>query len=637
MEVLLVVSLFLPTLGAVVIWTGAAPPRQTALAVSLFVLAGAVLLLASYPAAVSPAQRVPGEFAVIEDLGWLGVTTPWLDIRLSVGLDGLSILFYVLTALLTLVAVLVSWEDIRLGPRAFYGHLMLLETGMLGVFAARDLILFYIFFELTLLPLFFLIGIWGSEARQYAAIKFFLFTLAGSVLTFLALLAISLWHGYYAGRLTFSIPEITAGLAARPMEFTTQLVIFLGLFAGFAIKVPLVPFHTWLPLAHVEAPTAGSILLAGILLKVGSYGFVRFCLPMVPEATVACLPWLVALSVAGIVYGSLVALAQRDLKRLIAYSSIGHLGFCMLGVFSLSRVAVAGGVLQMINHGISTGALFALVGMLYERFHTRQIADFGGLARRLPVWAFFMGLMVLASIGLPGLNGFAGEVMVLVGFFQRTWAEAHCPVNWFPFFAPLSILAVSGVVLGAWYMLWMTERVVFGPVRVPGGSSQAHPSPQASSPHAHHAEPAGNHLPEGITDLKPREIWALAPLAVLVVWIGVHPGFFLRYFEPTIWSLTGPAERVLTRKLAQQEASLILASEAVRSGGVAEEENHPQALAELAGTSPFGDRETFPRTPALANFQPASDPRLSPRKKEGPAPGRWQEEGCFVAAGASGR
>ncbi|MCS7239029.1 MAG: NADH-quinone oxidoreductase subunit M [Thermoguttaceae bacterium] len=552
MEVLLVVSLFLPTLGAVFIWTGAAPARQTALAVSLVVLAAALALLSAYPASVLPTQKVPGEFAVIEDLGWLGVTTPWLDIRLSVGLDGLSILFYVLTALLTLVAVLVSWEDIRHGPRAFYGHLMLLETGMLGVFAARDLILFYIFFELTLLPLFFLIGIWGSEARQYAAIKFFLFTLAGSVLTFIALLAISLWHGYHSGRLTFSIPEITAGLAARPMELTTQLVLFLGLFAGFAIKVPLVPLHTWLPLAHVEAPTAGSILLAGILLKVGSYGFVRFCLPMLPEATIACLPWLIVLSVAGIVYGSLVALAQRDLKRLIAYSSIGHLGFCMLGVFSLSRVAVAGGVLQMINHGISTGALFALVGMIYERFHTRQIADFGGLARRLPVWAFFMGLMVLASIGLPGLNGFAGEVMVLVGFFQRTWAEAHCPAGWFPLFAPLSVLAVLGVVLGAWYMLWMTERVVFGPLRLPGCGPEA--GTLAHPPVGHLAgESSGTeNSSHSVSDLKPREVWALAPLAVLVAWIGVHPGFFIRFLEPTIWHLTAPADRALARRLAQE-------------------------------------------------------------------------------------
>lgn len=552
MEVLLIVSLFLPTLGAIAIWAGIGPPRQTAFAISLAVLAMALVLGAGYTTA-DPQGKVPGEFAVVDDLGWLGITTPWLDIRLSVGLDGLSFPLYVLTALLTVVAIVVSWEEVKFGPRAFFGHLLLLETGMLGVFAARDLILFYVFFELTLLPLYFLIGIWGSEARRYAAIKFFLFTLAGSVLTFVALLAISLWHGYYSGRLTFSIPEITAAVARRPMEFSTQLAIFLGLFAGFAIKVPLVPFHTWLPLAHVEAPTAGSILLAGILLKVGSYGFVRFCLPLLPEATVACLPWLVTLSVAGVVYGSLVALAQRDLKRLIAYSSIGHLGFCMLGVFSLSRIGVAGGVLQMINHGISTGALFALVGMLYERFHTRQIADYGGLARKMPVWAFFMGLMVMASIGLPGLNGFVGEVMVLVGFFQRAWGPAQCPPEWFAWLAVLTILATSGVVLAAWYMLWMTERVMFGPVRLPGVSSEiaANSSPTSHSADAHAAysavrddQPAGPGF-----DLRPREIWALVPLAVLVVWIGIHPNFFLRMFEPTLSYLASPAQRVLERRL----------------------------------------------------------------------------------------
>ncbi len=559
MEVLLIISLFLPTLGALAIWVGAAPPRQTALVVAVTVLVMALVLAGGYRGAERH-DGVPGEFAVIDDLGWLGVSTPWLDIRLSVGLDGLSLPLYILTTLLTVVAIIVSWEEIKLGPRAFYGHLLLLETAMLGVFAARDVILFYVFFELTLLPLYFLIGIWGSEARQYAAIKFFLFTLAGSVLTFLALLAISFWHGYNVGRLTFSIPEITAGLRARPMEFSAQLAIFLGLFAGFAIKVPLIPFHTWLPLAHVEAPTAGSILLAGILLKVGSYGFVRFCLPLLPEATVACLPWLVTLSVAGVVYGSFVALAQQDLKRLIAYSSIGHLGFCMLGVFSLSRAGVAGGVLQMINHGISTGALFALVGMLYERFHTRQIAAYGGLARKMPVWAFFMGLMVLASIGLPGLNGFAGEVLVLIGFFQRVWGQSQCPPEWFTYLAALSVLATFGVVLAAWYMLWMTERVVFGPVRLPvarGKNSEDQSEPPPSR-HPHGVDSLGteSHPGENLWDLKPREIWALCPLAILVVWIGVQPSFFLRMFEPTLSYLVGPAERALLRRLPAEELPL---------------------------------------------------------------------------------
>ncbi len=556
MEILLVASIFLPTLAAVVIWTGAGPPRQTALIVSLVTLGIALALAGSYRGGMQEGGIVPGQFAVIDDLTWMGQSTPWLDIRLSMGLDGLSLWFYLLTALLTVVAVAVSWTDIELAPRAFYGHLMLLETGMLGVFVARDLILFYVFFELTLIPLFFLIGIWGSEARRYAAVKFFLFTLAGSVLTFVSLIGVSLWHYFQFGRLTFSIPQLTAALINRPMDFATQFLLFLGLFAGFAIKVPLVPFHTWLPLAHVEAPTAGSILLAGILLKVGSYGFVRFCLPMFPEATAYCLPWLAVLCVAGIVYGSLVALAQQDLKRLIAYSSIGHLGFCMLGVFSLTPTGMAGGVLQMINHGISTGALFALVGMLYERFHTRQIAAYGGLARHFPVWAFFMGLMVLASIGLPGLNGFAGEVMVLVGFFQRAWAEGQCPPQWWGVLRVLSVLAVSGVVLGAWYMLWMMERVVFGPSRLPTEphSSAGHISSNCRPDFSHSAQDIELSLrqsPAKRQDLASREIWALVPLAILVVWIGIQPQFFLAKMEPTVSYLAGPSQRALQRILAE--------------------------------------------------------------------------------------
>ena len=557
MEILLVASIFLPTLAAIVIWTGAGPPRQTALVVGLATLAIALTLAAFYPGGMQEGGLVPGQFAVIDDLAWMGQSTPWLDIRLSMGLDGLSLWFYLLTALLTVVAVAVSWTDIQIAPRAFYGHLMLLETGMLGVFVARDLILFYVFFELTLIPLFFLIGIWGSEARRYAAIKFFLFTLAGSVLTFVSLMGISLWHYFQFGRLTFSIPQLTAALITRPMDFATQFLLFIGLFAGFAIKVPLVPLHTWLPLAHVEAPTAGSILLAGILLKVGSYGFVRFCLPMFPEATAYCLPWLAVLCVAGIVYGSLVALAQQDVKRLIAYSSIGHLGFCMLGVFSLTPTGIAGGVLQMINHGISTGALFALVGMLYERFHTREIAAYGGLARHFPVWAFFMGLMVLASIGLPGLNGFAGEVMVLVGFFQRAWAEGQCPPQWWGLLRVLSVLAVSGVVLGAWYMLWMMERVVFGPSRFPTDtySSAGHTSSNGIPSVSHAGQDAELSLrqsPPHRQDLTRREIWALVPLAILVVWIGIQPQFFLAKMEPTVSYLAGPSQRALQRILAER-------------------------------------------------------------------------------------
>ena len=404
---------------------------------------------------------------------------------------------------------------------------------------ARDIVLFYVFFEFTLIPLFFLIGVWGSEQRRYAAIKFFLFTLAGSVLTLLGLLAIVLWNANHwnGGVWTFSIPDLSTNLRLAASEGnlppTFQLAVFLALFAGFAIKVPLFPLHTWLPLAHVQAPAAGSVMLAGVLLKIGTYGFVRFGILMLPDAvlhpsirvlpaalvstfpgwgdlTVFVYPWLLVLAVVGIIYGALVALAQDDFKRLIAYSSVSHMGFCVLGLFALNRPGLQGGTLQMINHGISTGALFALVGMIYERYHTREISALGGLAKRLPVLSFFMLLFTFSSIGLPGLNGFAGEVLVLLGIFQRAWSQPI--IGWQTLLLGIAVLAVSGVVLGAWYMLYLVQRVFFGPLKEPAGAD-----PNAS-----------------VSDLCPREVLALCPLAVLVVWIGVAPGFFLSRMARTM-------------------------------------------------------------------------------------------------------
>jgi NADH-quinone oxidoreductase subunit M len=338
----------------------------------------------------------------------------------------------------------------------------------------------------------------------------------------LGLLAIVLWDYYNyrspgaaaGGLLTFSIPELTRHLAEQPMDAAWQFWIFLALFAGFAVKVPLVPLHTWLPLAHVEAPAAGSVILAGVLLKVGGYGFARFSLPMLPAAAARCIPWLLWLSVAGIIYGALVALAQKDLKRLVAYSSVSHLGFCMLGLFAVNRLAVEGGVLQMVNHGLSTGGLFALVGMLYERYHTRNIADLGGLAYRTPRLAAMMVFLALASIGVPGLNGFAGEFLILLGMFQRAWAEA--PAELALQYRVISVLAAAGVVLGAWYMLSLVRRVFFGPLR----------------------EPTGDHSQPPVRDLAAREVLALAPLVVLIVWIGVQPRFFLDRMGPTLDRLT---------------------------------------------------------------------------------------------------
>jgi NADH-quinone oxidoreductase subunit M len=406
----------------------------------------------------------------------------------------------------------------------FYRLLLILETGMLGVFVARDIILFYVFFEFTLIPLFFLIGIWGSEERRYAAIKFFLFTLAGSLLTFLGLLSIVIWDyanqipGVADWKMTFSIPQLVEHFNARPMDPNLQMWIFLALFAGFAIKVPLFPLHTWLPLAHVQAPTAGSVILAGILLKIGTYGFVRFNLSMLPQASALFMPWMLGLATAGIIYGSLVALAQKDLKKLIAYSSVSHLGFCMLGLFAANPLGIEGGTLQMINHGLSTGGLFAMVGMLYERYHTRQIADYGGLARKLPVLSFFMLALTLSSIGLPGLNGFVGEFLVLLGTFERAWMGSA--LNEALALKIISVLAVSGVVLGAWYMLWMYQRIFFGPLKEPKIDT--------------HAEP--------VHDMNFREMAAIVPLFVFIVWIGVYPKFFLDRMSPTLEQLTAATQ-----------------------------------------------------------------------------------------------
>jgi NADH-quinone oxidoreductase subunit M len=544
MENWLILTIFLPLIGAGLVWllgkSDRADVRQSALVTSLVTLGLAAWLVVGYP-------RDGLDFAV-SDHPWLGDGASTVNIHFSLGLDGLSLWLFALSALLTVTSVLVSWEAITDRRPTFYGLLLVLETGMLGVFAARDIILFYIFFEFTLIPLFFLIGMWGSEERRYAAVKFFLFTLAGSLLTFLALLAIVLWHRYETGNLTFFIPELVAGLREHPIpnDYShgyLQLLIFLGLFAGFAIKVPLFPFHTWLPLAHVQAPTAGSVILAGILLKIGTYGFLRFSVPMLPDATAQCMPWILWLSVAGIIYGALVALAQSDIKRLIAYSSVSHLGFCMLGIFALNPLGLQGGTLQMINHGLSTGGLFAIVGMLYERYHTRQIADLGGLTRRLPILAFFMLVFTFSSIGLPGLNGFVGEFLLLTGAFQLAWAGSPemlgSELLW------ITVLAVSGVVLGAWYMLYLVQRVFFGPLREPA-HHRSHSSSEHQQTHGGHKADVAHHhdgdapLSPGPSDMNRREILALAPLLVFIVWIGVYPKYFLDVIGPSVDPLGGP-------------------------------------------------------------------------------------------------
>lgn len=414
------------------------------------------------------------------------VTSP-IRLEFYLGADGISVLMLALTSILTVSSVLISWDSIQHRATEFYICLLVLEAGMLGAFVAFDILLFYVFFEFTLIPLFFLVGIWGGAQRQFAAYRFFIYTLAGSVITLLGLVALVLKVMQLGLTSTpFSIPDIAAALHVHPLQNQWQVGLLLALSAGFVIKVPLFPFHTWLPLAHTEAPTAGSVLLAGVLLKLGTYGFLRICLPMFPEGVQSVgVPLFGTMAVIGIVYGALGALAQSDIKKLVAYSSVSHLGFCMLGMFSLNSEGITGAVMQMVNHGLSTGALFLLVGMVYDRYHTRELSELGGLATRLPLLSACMVFVCLASAGLPGLNGFVGELLALIGMFKAN------PIY--------SAIGATGVVLGAWYLLDMLRRGFFGPLK----------------------EPAAVHLP--IADINVRELAAVAPLMVLCLAIGVYP------------------------------------------------------------------------------------------------------------------
>lgn len=567
----------LPVVGAAGVMLaarqGVATVRQIALVTVLATFVLSVIVVAGYdPAATDPAGN-PRTLQMVSNARWVAATSEsgnpvGPDIRFALGIDGISLWLVALTALLMIPAVLVSWNAIQERPAGFYALMLLLESGMLGVFSALDIILFYIFFEFTLIPLFFMIGIWGGYDRRWAARKFFIYTLAGSLLTFLGLLFIVLSHSWMTGngQLTFSIPDLIHDIPALTSanhpanaDFWHQASpwIFAALFIGFAIKVPLFPFHTWLPLAHVEAPTAGSVLLAGVLLKIGSYGFLRFMLPLVPEACWLGVTFIAILSVIGIIYGALLSLAQDDIKKLVAYSSVSHMGFCLLGLFALNNVGITGSLLQMINHGLSTGALFAMVGMLYERYHTRDIDAYGGLTRKFPIMSFFFVLLAFSSIGLPGLNGFTGEVLSLIGMF-----EAH-PVY--------GVLGLSGIILGAWYMLWLVQRIMYGRLREPiheelhghghaaAASTQTAAVPASQHDAGHHHGGHGGGEPvhmSSIPDLNARELAALIPLVVVIVWIGVYPQFFLKRMEPSIRGVVAVVEskRPKNEQLARQAA-----------------------------------------------------------------------------------
>jgi len=411
---------------------------------------------------------------------------PWVKtvgIFYHVGVDGISLPLVLLTTFLSPIALLGAWQSITSKVKEFVIFMLLLETAMLGAFVALDLFLFFIFWEAMLIPMYFIIGIWGGENRLYATVKFILYTMAGSALMLVAIVALYVFHQQFSGELSFGLLDFQQ----VPLSPRQQKWLFLAFFISFAIKVPLFPFHTWLPDAHVEAPTPGSVILAGVLLKMGGYGLLRFCLPLFPDAVATYAPWVATLAVIGIIYGALVAMVQPDVKKLVAYSSVSHLGFVVLGIFSRQAAGIEGSVLQMVNHGLSTGALFLLVGMIYDRRHTRLIADYGGLWHQVPLFSVCLLITMFSSIGLPGLNGFVGEFLILLGTFEYN-----------KFFA---VLAASGIILGAVYMLWMYQRVVYGEI----------------------TQEANRHL----KDLSGREIALLVPVLLLMLWIGVYPRTFL--------------------------------------------------------------------------------------------------------------
>jgi len=525
MNGLLSLLIFLPVAGTIVVLF---VPREKSSVIrwvtTLF--AGAEFLL-SVPLWTFAGFRRSGDFFFRETHDWI----PSLGAKYSLGVDGIAALLILLTTLLSFISVYSSFSAITKREKEYYAFLLLLETGMIGVFCALDFFLFYVFWEVMLVPMYFLIGIWGGPRKLYAAIKFFLYTLAGSVVMLLAIIALYffntsgfLWWKGLGNPPTFDIVHFQTIASSIPGDL--QLWLFWAFFIGFAIKVPMFPFHTWLPDAHVEAPTAGSVILAGVLLKMGTYGFLRFSLPLCPDAIfsdarflgLTTVGWVAALSIVGIVYGSMVAMVQKDMKKLVAYSSVAHLGFVMLGLFALNNAGIQGGILQSINHGLSTGGLFLLVGIVYERTHTRMIVDYGGLSGVMPIYAMLFMVILLASIGLPLLNGFVGEFTILTGAFLADWRWAA----W----------ASLGVILGAAYMLWLYQRVFFGELT--------------------------NEKNKGLKDVNLREILTLAPLIAACFWIGLYPKPFFemtaKSAEKIVATVSAPGLRRAAREAAPRLA-----------------------------------------------------------------------------------
>lgn len=482
---LLTLSIFIPTLAGFIILL---LPRRFELLQRSVALAGTAIAFALTVVVFVGFDGSTSAFQFEES--WVWVSS--LGINYHIGIDGISLFLVLLTTFLSMLCIVSSWGSVKEKIKEYHFFLLLLETGIVGVFCAMDFFLFYVFWELMLIPMYFLIGVWGGPRRVYAAVKFFLYTMAGSVLMLVGILYL-----YFntvdpaTGGHTFDILIITQQ-CNFPLGIQTWLFLAFGI--AFAIKVPMFPFHTWLPDAHVEAPTAGSVILAGVLLKMGTYGFLRFCLPMFPAAAVKFVPLISVLALIGILYGALVSMVQKDIKRLVAYSSVAHLGFVMLGMFALNIQGMAGSLLQQINHGLSTGALFFLVGVIYDRKHTRMIEDYGGIAKVMPLYASLFMIVMLSSIGVPGLNGFVGEFLILLGAFKANIAYG--------------VLGTLGVIFAAIYLLWMYQRVFFGKIV--------------------HSEN------EKLRDVSPREAFILIALVIFIIWIGVYPEPFLSRMEPAL-------------------------------------------------------------------------------------------------------
>jgi len=532
---MLTAMVLIPLFGALVI---AMSPerlaRTLAATCSMIVVGVAMAMLWRFDWSASASMQMTGSTPLI----------PVLGINLSVGVDAIAVWLVALTALLQPLCVWGSFTAITERVRTYYAWLTALQAAMLGVFVARDLVFFYVCFEFTLLPMFVLISLYGSTNRKKAAIKFFLYTFTGSIIALAGLVYVAWRAAETNGGWSFDIGVLQD--AAREMNSREQGWVLLALMCGFAVKVPLFPLHTWLPLAHTEAPTAGSVILAGVLLKLGTYAIFRFVLPFVPVGVVEYAPLIATISIIGIIYGGLICWVQRDVKKLVAYSSVAHLGFCILGMFALNAAGGIGSVLYMINHGLSTGALFFCIGFMYERYHTRSLDEIGGLASRMPVWAFFMVFFTMASVGLPGLNGFVSEFLCLMGAFE-SGANRIGPGGTIGPLGPwYSAIAGTGMIIAAIYLLYMVGKIVFGPLKEPVG-------------HGHHGHDSGG-LP---ADLTAREIGVLVPLALGCLILGVYPTPMIRTLEQPVAVAVAPALQELAAAQARDAAPVALAAEEV--------------------------------------------------------------------------